>query len=77
MTSTLRRLSLTVEKRRRIADGKAGGGKAKGAKKRAKSGDSGAGGGGGGGDEVTAGLFDKETGEPVEVCLTRQATPAR
>eukprot|EP00903_Cladosiphon_okamuranus_P010394 g9832.t1 len=75
MSSTLRRLSLTVHKRRRLAESKAGavvGGKAKGAKKRPKndSGGGGRGGGGGGGKGgggVSAGLFDKETGEPIEI----------
>ena len=64
MSSTLRRLSLTVQKRRRIAESKSGaasGGKAKVGKKRPKNEK------GGGG--VSAGLFDKETGEPIEVWI--------
>ena len=60
MVSTLRRLSLTVQKRRRLAGG--GGGKAKGGKKRTQ-GESSSGGGAG----VTASLFDKGSGDPIEV----------
>lgn len=63
MSSTLRRLSLTVQKRRRLAESKAGAagdGKAKGGKKRPKNAN-------GGREGVSAGLFDKETGEPIEV----------
>lgn len=73
MASTLRRLSLTVQKRRRLTDKKkkkgANGGKAKGSgKKGPQSGK----GGGGTGEELTAALFDKGTGEPIEVrCLPR------
>ncbi|CAN0164706.1 unnamed protein product, partial [Ectocarpus sp. 4 AP-2014] len=67
MASTLRRLSLTVQKRRRLADKKkkgATGGKAKGSgKKGPQSGK----GGVGNREELTAALFDKETGEPIEV----------
>ncbi|CAN0357678.1 unnamed protein product, partial [Ectocarpus sp. 13 AM-2016] len=67
MASTLRRLSLTVQKRRRLTDKKkkgANGGKAKGSgKKGPQSGK----GGVGNGDELTAALFDKGTGEPIEV----------
>lgn len=72
MASTLRRLSLTVQKRRRLADKKkkgANGGKAKGSgKKGPQSGK----GGVGNGEELTASLFDKGTGEPIEVrCVPR------
>ncbi|CAN0450809.1 unnamed protein product, partial [Ectocarpus sp. 12 AP-2014] len=66
MASTLRRLSLTVQKRRRLADKKkeANGGKAKGSgKKGPQSGKRGV----GNGEELSAALFDKGTGEPIEV----------
>ncbi|CAN0199089.1 unnamed protein product, partial [Ectocarpus fasciculatus] len=70
MASTLRRLSLTVQKRRRLADKKkkkgANGGKAK-AKGSGKKGPQSGKGGGGTGEELTAALFDKGTGEPIEV----------